>query len=131
VAKQGADAISDCGELIGYPITVSYSDSSFILSGTVPTLPHRALAAEIMKNVLAKDESTKNERINNSITIKPEQTFTSYIIRPGDNLGRIAGFFLGNSDLWPVITEYNKKIIPDPYHLKVGSSLKIPVNICR
>jgi tetratricopeptide (TPR) repeat protein len=128
IASQAAGLLANDQNLQKYPISVNYSDLTYTLSGNVPTYTHRALAEEILKNVLLKNELTQNEIIGNSISVKPDQLFISYTIRSGDNLGKISGFFFGNTDLWSVIMENNSDVIQDPYHLQVGVHLKIPVN---
>jgi LysM repeat protein len=54
---------------------------------------------------------------------EPPQT---YVVQPGDTLGRIAQKFYGRSALWPLIFEANRDKISDPGLIRVGMELLIP-----
>lgn len=47
-----------------------------------------------------------------------------YIVKKGDTLGKIAGFYYHDPNKWKIIGDANK--IRDRRHLKVGDHLKIP-----
>jgi tetratricopeptide (TPR) repeat protein len=126
VQQAKADLVKN-DNLKGLQVTADYSGKTFVLSGVVPTGLHKALAEEILLKNLQKDELTKNERITNSITIKPDQLFISYIVRSNDNLTKISKFFLGDPQKWPIIVQYNSDKIIQPGKLKVGTPLRIPI----
>ena len=54
---------------------------------------------------------------------EPPQT---YVVQPGDTLGRIAQKFYGQFTLWPLIFEANRDKISDPSLIRVGMELLIP-----
>jgi nucleoid-associated protein YgaU len=56
---------------------------------------------------------------------EPGQPVT-YTVQSGDTLSKIAKQFYGSTNLWPVIYEANRDILPDQNHLKPGQTLKIP-----
>ncbi|MBC7771513.1 MAG: LysM peptidoglycan-binding domain-containing protein [Pyrinomonadaceae bacterium] len=54
--------------------------------------------------------------------------FTDYIIQRQDTLSEIAQAHYGKSSLWRQIYDANREAIPDPDHLKVGTTIRIPKN---
>lgn len=53
---------------------------------------------------------------------------TKYTVTSGDTLSGLAERFYGNSNLWNIIYEANKRVIgPDPNLLQVGEVLTIPL----
>jgi hypothetical protein len=50
--------------------------------------------------------------------------YRTYVVKKGDTLPRIAAKQLGDANRWREIARINN--IRDPYHLKVGTRLKIP-----
>jgi nucleoid-associated protein YgaU len=51
---------------------------------------------------------------------------TSYTVKQGDTLARIAGYMYGDESLWYVLHEANSHIIPDPNHIEPGMQLDVP-----
>lgn len=52
---------------------------------------------------------------------------TTYVVQPGDTLGRIAARFYGDTKKWQVIYEANRASLPGgPQSLRVGQTLVIP-----
>ncbi|MGL3805841.1 LysM peptidoglycan-binding domain-containing protein [Paeniglutamicibacter sp. R2-26] len=47
-------------------------------------------------------------------------------IKSGDRLWNLAAKYLGNGARWPEIVKANKRTIPNPNRLKVGTTIKIP-----
>jgi nucleoid-associated protein YgaU len=54
----------------------------------------------------------------------------AYTVKPGDTLSEIAEReeVYGNSLLWPLIWQANRKAIPDPNRLRAGQKLRIRVS---
>ena len=50
----------------------------------------------------------------------------TYVVQPGDTLGKIAKDQYGDASRWPEIHEANKEKIPDPNLIEVGQELRIP-----
>lgn len=81
----------------------------------------------------ARQESTEIEIVKKSpqgpIENDAAQTgLTTYVVRPGDNLSRIAGydFVYGDRNLWKKIYEANKDKLRSPDKVVVGQKLIIP-----
>lgn len=54
--------------------------------------------------------------------------FTEYVIQRQDTLSDIAKAMYGKSSLWRLIYDANRDVIPDPDHLKLGTTIRIPKN---
>ena len=50
----------------------------------------------------------------------------TYVVKPGDNLSKIAKELLGDAKRWPEIFEANKDQIKDPNLIYPGQELRIP-----
>ncbi|MEA3307881.1 MAG: LysM peptidoglycan-binding domain-containing protein [Chloroflexota bacterium] len=50
----------------------------------------------------------------------------TYVVKPGDSLGKIAKELLGDASRWPEIHEANKEQIKNPSLIRVGQKLIIP-----
>jgi nucleoid-associated protein YgaU len=57
---------------------------------------------------------------------EPEPALTTYTVKSGDTLSRIALNFYGKSSLWNLIYEANQDILTSPSVLRPGQVLKIP-----
>ena len=51
---------------------------------------------------------------------------TTYVVKSGDSLSRIAKAHYGDANAWQRIFEANKDIIKDPDKIQPGQKLKIP-----
>jgi len=81
-------------------------------------------------NEVSKSETTPKvakEKENQ----KPEekQTYKLYTVKPCDTLWDLSAKFYGTPLLWAAIYEANKNQIRDPWIIKAGMVLKIPVNL--
>ncbi len=56
----------------------------------------------------------------------PDGPVETYVVQPGDSLGKIARHVYGDVRLWPLIFEANKDKISDPGLIRVGMTLNIP-----
>lgn len=52
---------------------------------------------------------------------------TSHTLRAGESLAKIAQKFYGNKKLWPYLARYNRKAIPNPDNIPIGTVIQIPV----
>ena len=70
------------------------------------------------------------EEGSSSTARSPESTTstsgTTYVVKPGDSLSRIARAHYGDADQWRRIYEANRDQIKDPDLIHPGQSLKIP-----
>ena len=57
---------------------------------------------------------------------RPPATTTTYVVQPGDVLGKIAQRFLGTSRRWKDILELNRGKLDAPEDLRVGMTIRIP-----
>jgi hypothetical protein len=55
----------------------------------------------------------------------------TYIVRPGDTLGKIARLLYGEFQLWRLIFEANRDQLSDPNLIRVGMELRIPEHLSR
>lgn len=63
-----------------------------------------------------------------SVTLEPEEPqYTTYTVKHGDTLGKIAKSQLGNTNRHPEIFEANRDQLRNPNDLRIGMTLKIPV----
>lgn len=58
--------------------------------------------------------------------VAPPESFTTYTVKSGDNLYKIAKKVLGNGDRWRVLADANKDKISKNGNLQIGTVLKIP-----
>lgn len=87
----------------------------------VPGAPEKPGKAEKTAAVPAKRE-TLADTVEYQIT----GTQTSYTLRPGESLVRVALKFYGNKKLWPYLVKHNKSIIKNPDNVPVGTTIQIP-----
>lgn len=87
----------------------------------VPGSPEKPEKAEKTAAVPAKRE-TLADTVEYQIT----GTQTSYTLRPGESLVRVALKFYGNKKLWPYLVKHNKSIIKNPDNVPVGTTIQIP-----
>lgn len=60
---------------------------------------------------------------------KPPQEETLYIVQPGDTLSLIAQHFFGSAARWPEIFNSNRDTIRNPDRIRVGQTLRIPLQL--
>ena len=83
-------------------------------------IPVRATATLSVKEYKTLEEQLKELNLQSSDHTK------SYVIKRGDNLGRIAFEEYGDATLWPHIANENPDLIPDPLRLEPGVTIEIP-----
>ncbi|HMK66779.1 MAG TPA: LysM domain-containing protein [Thermodesulfobacteriota bacterium] len=71
------------------------------------------------------------EDFNKPIGTAPGSTdpveFITHKVRPGDTLPSITEWYSGQANAWPEVAKYNLDV--DPYHLKPGTTIKIPSSL--
>ena len=68
----------------------------------------------------------KRETLADTVEYAITGTKTTYTIRPGESLVRVAFKFYGNKKLWPYLVQHNKDIIKNADVVPVGTTIKIP-----
>lgn len=61
-----------------------------------------------------------------SVKYTIEGTETTYTIKEGETLTRVALRFYGTKALWPYIVKHNPKVIKNPDNVPYGTTIKIP-----
>jgi len=128
IAQNVMEVLLKNNEFKELQVEVAYHDKTYVLSGIVPSGLHRTFVEETLLNNISKNQTRKNEKIKNTIIVQPKQLFISYLIQHNDNLTKISKLFLGSPNKWPILMQYNKDIISKPNKLKVGESIRIPIN---
>lgn len=71
-------------------------------------------------------EASGGRAVSAELAARPSAHAT-YVVQPGDTLGRIAARFYGDTKKWQVIYEANRASLPGgPQSLRVGQTLMIP-----
>lgn len=75
----------------------------------------------------------KEKRIQTAVSFEPDSvgytivgTETTYTIKEGETLTRIALRFYGTKALWPYIVKHNPGVIKNPDNVPYGTTIKIP-----
>ena len=69
----------------------------------------------------------KTTYYSEKVSYKITGTITSYTLRPGETLTRVALKFYGNKKIWPYLVMHNKDIIKNPDNVPIGTTIRIPV----
>lgn len=68
----------------------------------------------------------KRETLADTVEYMITGTRSTYTIKSGESLVRVALKFYGNKKLWPYLVQYNKDIIKDADVVPVGTTIRIP-----
>lgn len=95
---------------------------------TVNQQPKAVTAApsQAGKNEKVAAVPAKRETLADTVEYQITGTQTSYTLRPGESLVRVALKFYGNKKLWPYLVKHNKSIIKNPDNVPVGTTIQIP-----
>ena len=74
----------------------------------------------------AETSAAKTTYLSDKVKYKITGTITSYTLRPGETLTRIALKYYGNKKMWPYLVRYNRGVIKNPDNVPIGTTLKIP-----
>ena len=90
------------------------------------------IVEEPKREELPKQEATKQE-VTAAAPIIPDSssytivgTETTYTIKQGETLTRVALRFWGTKKLWPYLVKHNPKVITNPNHVPYGTTIRIP-----
>lgn len=81
------------------------------------------------KEIQVKKEvapTAKRETLADTVEYTITGTRTTYTIRSGESLVRVAFKFYGNKKLWPYLVKHNKDIIRNANVVPVGTTIRIP-----
>lgn len=82
--------------------------------------------SQMGKNEKVAAVPAKRETLADTVEYQITGTQTSYTLRPGESLVRVALKFYGNKKLWPYLVKHNKSIIKNPDNVPVGTTIQIP-----
>ena len=97
-----------------------------------------ALQTDSVSSVKQAPEVTRQDTVHEvAVSAKPETeehtveymitgTRSTYTIKSGESLVRVALKFYGNKKLWPYLVQYNKDIIKNANVVPVGTTIRIP-----
>ena len=70
--------------------------------------------------------AVKRETLADTVEYMIIGTRSTYTIKSGESLVRVALKFYGNKKLWPYLVQYNKDIIKNANVVPVGTTIRIP-----
>ena len=92
-----------------------------------------ALTTTPKENVQAQSPAPKKEQKKTVAPFEPDSvgytivgTETTYTIKEGETLTRVALRFYGTKALWPYIVKHNPGVIKNPDNVPYGTTIKIP-----
>jgi nucleoid-associated protein YgaU len=102
--------------------TTEERDGKLYIKGTVQTQDQANKIWDALKTI--PDWKTE---IVADITATGGPAETTYTVKAGDTLGKIAKQFLGDANAYPAIFDANRDQLSDPDKIKPGQVLKIPM----
>lgn len=110
--------------------TVAEAVTSIVVpEQVIKTKPVAPVSEMDTKKVTSKKENKKPSATPfdvDSVNYKIVGTKTTYTIKEGETLTRVALRFYGTKALWPYIVRYNPDVIKNPDHVPYGTVVKIP-----
>jgi nucleoid-associated protein YgaU len=100
--------------------TVDTQDEANKIWDAIKTVP--TWSQEIVADIQATSKATAGQ----PAAAKPAATETTYTVKPGDTLSKIAKEHLGNANAYMDIFNANRDQLSDPDKIKPGQVLKIP-----
>jgi nucleoid-associated protein YgaU len=107
--------------------TVQSQDQANKIWDAIKTVPswQKEVVADI-KSTGAGAATQKESTTPHTETATPKQTQTTYTVKAGDTLSKIAKEFLGDANAYMEIFNANRDQLTDPNLIKPGQVLKIP-----
>jgi nucleoid-associated protein YgaU len=102
--------------------TTEERDGKLYIKGTVQTQDQANKIWDALKTI--PDWKTE---IVADITATGGAAETTYTVKAGDTLGKIAKQFLGDANAYPAVFDANRDQLSDPDKIKPGQVLKIPM----
>ena len=117
-------------KLTAKPLVEEVADSA-VAETVATTTP--ALTTTPKENVQAQSPAPKKEQKKTVAPFEPDSvgytivgTETTYTIKEGETLTRVALRFYGTKALWPYIVKHNPGVIKNPDNVPYGTTIKIP-----
>jgi len=106
--------------------TVASQDQANKIWDAIKTVPswQKDVVADIKST--GAGAATQKESTTPQRDTTQKQTQTTYTVKPGDTLSKIAKEFLGDADAYMEIFNANRDQLTDPNLIKPGQVLKIP-----
>ena len=106
--------------------TVASQDQANKIWDAIKTVPswQKEVVADIKST--GAGAATQKESTTPQRDTTQKQTQTTYTVKPGDTLSKIAKEFLGDADAYMEIFNANRDQLTDPNLIKPGQVLKIP-----
>ena len=106
--------------------TVASQDQANKIWDAIKTVPswQKDVVADIKST--GAGAATQKESTTPQRDTTQKQTQTTYTVKPGDTLSKIAKEFLGDADAYMEIFNANRDQLTDPNLIKPGPVLKIP-----
>ena len=106
--------------------TVASQDQANKIWDAIKTVPswQKDVVADIKST--GAGAATQKESTTPQRDTTEKQTQTTYTVKPGDTLSKIAKEFLGDADAYMEIFNANRDQLTDPNLIKPGQVLKIP-----
>jgi LysM repeat protein len=98
-------------------------DNKLYMQGSAPSEEIKNNVWNAIKKV---DSSLGDIAADINVDSSMQQPYSSYTVKPGDSLSKIAKEFYGDMKLYPKIFEANRDQLSDPDKINVGQVLKIP-----
>lgn len=109
-----------------YGLQVSDAAGKTTVTGTVGTEAERQKAQQAITRVATDAQVTLQVNAGFADTSASAAPATTYTVKPGDNLRKIAKHVYGDEMKWRQILEANQGTIRDPDKIQVGMQLTIP-----
>jgi nucleoid-associated protein YgaU len=107
-------------------LSIEETGGKLQLKGTVQTVPQKNRIWDAIKSVPGwENEVTADIRVSDA-GMAAWQAGTTYTVKSGDTLGKIAKEHLGDANAYMEIFNANRDQLQDPDKIKPGQVLKIP-----
>lgn len=121
VGKEAIEKASQLSVVADSNLILTSGKDSPVVVNTMPIEPIRQKETPQTKSEVGED-GTQPDSINYKIV----GTKTTYTVKPGETLTRVALRFYGTKNLWPYIVKHNPNKIKNPNNVPSGTVLRIP-----
>lgn len=115
-------AVQQTDSLRQQPVTTA-ADT---LRTVAPQLPAEKPQPPVLASQTPKPEEMAKVDLSDTIEYDITGTKTTYTLREGETLIKVASKFYGSKKFWPYIVKHNKNVIKNADVVPVGTTLRIP-----